>query len=220
MPPFRRSAYLLAVASACVFGVSLIWRPAPPPRFVGVESSEIPATIGAWVSQGDDEIEPDVKAALASASITSRTYSDSDSGINFILIGGTDRSALHDPRACLTGGGWKLQNDHTESVPGATDGLTIRSCQAVGGPSEVGSDGYDIAYLYVVDGQIKNEVTQIRAEMLASALMGRKNRPVYFLRLLQPLSPDPKTQAANHARLLEFAAQTWKTLKPRLLRTS
>ena len=223
MPPFRRSAYFLAVAAVCAFGVSLVWRPAPPAPFVGLAPTDIPAQIGSFASQGDYEVAPDVKAALSSANITSRVYSapsgnGQQNGIDFILIGGTDRSALHDPRSCLVGGGWKMQNDHIEAVPNATDGLTVRSCQAVGGGEGIATgDGYDIAYLYIVDGKIKNEVTEIRAEMLISALLGRKNRPVYFLRLMQPLSSDAQTQAANHAHLMEFAGQVWKSLKPRLL---
>lgn len=223
MPPFRRSAYFLACVGACAFAVSLVWRPAPPVPFVGLAPGDVPLQMGAWKAASEYEVAPEVKAALASASITSRVYTSQDSGpqngIDFILIGGTDRSALHDPRSCLVGGGWKLQNDHIETVPGG-DGLTVRSCQAVGGEGAApGSDGYDITYLYVVDGQIKNEVTEIRAEMLMSALMGRKNRPVYFLRLMQPLSQNAQTQTADHARLIEFAGQAWKALKPRLLRT-
>ena len=226
MSPFRRSAYLLAVCAVCAFGVSLAWHPAPPTPFVGIASREIPAQIGPWTSQGDYQVAPEVKAALAAANITSRVYSapstapGRSTGIDFILIGGTDRSALHDPRSCLVGGGWQLQDDHTEAVPGASDGLTVRSCKAVGGPGATeASDGYDIVYLYIVDGQIRNEVTQIRAEMLVSALMGRKNRPVYFLRLLQPLSSDAAVQAQNHAHLIEFAGQIWETLKPRLMQS-
>ena len=184
MSPFRRSAYLLAVCASCAFAASLVWHPAPPAPFVGMTTGEIPAKIGPWVSQGDYEVAPEVKAALAAATMTSRVYaapSSTQNNIDFTLIGGTDRSALHDPRSCLVGGGWQLQNNHIEPVPGAEDGLTVRSCQAVGGPgTDLENPGYDIVYLYIVDGQIRNEVTQIRAEMLVSALMGRKTGPYIF----------------------------------------
>ena len=216
MPPIRRSAYLLALLTLGAVLLSLVWRPAPPTAFVGVTSADVPTTIGGWVSQGDYRIAPEVRVALSSADIVSRTYAARDAAstdtlLDFVLIGGTDRNALHDPRSCLVGGGWRMDNDHVEPLPGT--GADARACEAIGPP---GGSNVDIVYLYVVDGRIRNAVTQIRAEMLASALLGRRNRPVYFLRVLCPLAADPTTRARNHERLVAFATAAWTALAGKL----
>lgn len=217
MSPFRRTAYLLATISVLASVISLVWKPAPPPAFVGISSGEVPTQLGAFHSLGDYQMPPEVQAALSSADIVARSYSDArpedhdPQPIDFVLIGGTDRSALHDPRSCLVGGGWKLEADHIEPLPGTS--VDVRSCHAVSGPE---GDGYDILYLYVVDGAVRNKVTEIRAEMLVSAVLGRKNRPVYFLRFMQPLNANPAQRDADHQRLVSLAAETWKTLSPRL----
>ena len=204
MPPIRRSAYLLTLITFAFLVLSLVWHSAPPTAFVGVTTGEVPRRIGKYLSLGDNTIAPEVQAALSSADILSRTYSIGPSAtgdIDFLLIGGTDRNALHDPRACLVGAGWRLDDDHLESLPGS--GIEIRTCKAV---RQSGGADYDIVYLYDVGGQIRNRVTDIRAEMLVSALIGRRNRPVYFLRVLLPLAKDPATRLANHQQLLAFAA--------------
>ena len=217
MPPIRRSAYLLAATALVAFAVTLLWKPAPPLPFVGVRSDEISHAIGAWNSQGDDPVPPEVRDALPSAKIVYRTYTSpsSETPIHLILIGGTDRTALHDPRSCLIGAGFHLEDDHVESLPDTT--VDIRACDAVGQPGQSDLPGYDIVYLYVVDGKIRNRMTQIRAEMLLSALLGQKNRPVYFLHFFIPLADDPAVRAANHQKLLHFAADTWKALAPRIV---
>ena len=153
---------------------------------------------------------PEVKAALSSADLISRTYTQNGDTMDFVLIGGTDRTALHDPRSCLVGAGWRLENDHTEALPGA--GISVHACHAVGA---AGQPGLDIVYLYVVDGRIIDQVTQIRAAMLWSALLGRKNTPVYFLRFTRPLSDDAAQQADRHTQLEHFAAQMWTALRPK-----
>ena len=131
--------------------------------------------------------------------------------MNFVLIGGTDRSALHDPRSCLIGAGMQIADDHLERLPG-TD-VEARACHAVGAP---GVPGADMLYLYVVDGKVVNEVTQIRAAMLWSALLGRRGTPVYFLRFTRSLEADAQTNARGHDRLGRFAAEMWTTLQPKL----
>jgi hypothetical protein len=71
--------------------------------------------------------------------------------------------------------------------------------------------------LYLVNGRVVNQATQIRAAMLWSALLGRRGTPVYFLRVTRPLDSDPRQEALGHAAMLQFAAKMWKTLQPRLL---
>ncbi len=222
MPHVRRMGYLLILIIGAALVTAMAWHPAPPPPFVGIAGADVPRMLNGYTSAGNDPVPADVKAALASASLLSRTYTSdaaasSGEPINFVLIGGTDRSALHDPRSCLIGAGMRLENDHLEALPGTA--VAARSCHAVpdGGAAETGTTGSDLLYLYVVDGKIINQVTQIRAAMLWSALLGQTGKPVYFLRFERPLNPDASADARGHARLQEFATVMWMRLRPRLL---
>ena len=217
MPHIRRMGYLLVLIIGAALLTAMTWHPAPPTPFVGIAGADVPRTLNGYESAGNDPVPADVKAALASASLLSRTYTSDDAAlggepINFVLIGGTDRSALHDPRSCLIGAGMRLENDHLEALPGTT--VTARSCHAV---SDGGSGGSDLLYLYVVDGKIINQATQIRAAMLWSALLGQQGKPVYFLRFERPINPDASADALGHARLQKFATAMWMRLRPRLL---
>lgn len=217
MPHIRRMGYLLILIIGAALATAMAWHPAPPKPFVGIAGADVPRTFSGYTSAGNDPVPADVKAALASASLLSRTYT-SDAAeangepINFVLIGGTDRSALHDPRSCLIGAGMRLEDDHLEALPGTS--VTARSCHAV---SESGTGGSDLLYLYVVDGKIINQATQIRAAMLWSALLGQQGKPVYFLRFERPINPDASADALGHARLQKFATAMWTRLRPRLL---
>jgi uncharacterized protein DUF3485 len=199
--------------AAAAFTAAMVWKPAPPARFVGLASAEVPARVGPFLSHGDREPARDVRVALGAASLLFRDYADMQGNlIDFSLIAGTDRSALHDPRSCMVGSGWRLENDRTEPLPGTN--LMMRSCRLVGGDSGRAVP-LDVLYVYVVDGRIVNQVTQIRTQMLWSALIGRKHRPVYFLRFVQPVTA-PANAAADHARLQSFAGDMWRALAPRL----
>ena len=217
MPNVRRMGYLLTVLIGAALATAMVWKPTPPPPFLGVKGADVPRAVGGLRAAADDVVPDDVKAALSSADLLSRTYApDGRSGgadaVNFVLIGGTDRSALHDPRACLIGAGMQIEGDHLERLPG-TD-VEARACHAVSvGGANMGSD---MLYLYVVNGRIVNEVTQIRAAMLWSALLGRRGTPVYFLRFSRSLVADPQADAKGHDRLGEFAAGMWTALQPRL----
>ena len=210
MQNIRRVGYLLTLLVGAALLTAMVWRPAPPKAFVGLTTRQVPSDVGGYQAT-DYALTPEVKAALQSASIVSRTYQHGTDAIDFVLLGGTSREALHDPRACLTGAGWTLAGQHPETLPGTA--VSVQACHAVGLP---GVPGYDILYLYVVNGERISTVSQIRAQMLWSALVGRKNEPVYMLRFLMPLSEDPQEQARNHARLMTFASQMWTTLQPEL----
>ena len=213
MSQIRRMGYLLVALVGAALTTAMVWHPAKPPKFAGLTGADVPRVVEGYAGQ-DYALTPDVKAALASADTVSRTYGGGDTAVDFVLIGGTDRTALHDPRSCLVGAGWKLEDDHTEALPGTP--VAARVCHAVGLP---GVPGYDIVYLYVVNGHVINQVSQIRAAMLWSALLGRKNTPVYFLRFMRPLDGDPAAAAADHTRLTAFAAQMWGALSPRLMKS-
>ncbi len=223
MPHICRMGYLLAALIGAALLVSVVWKPAPPQRFAGLAGADVPRSVGGWVSGADESVPAETQAALASASLTSRMYRPAAGNalgvepVSFVLIGGTDRSALHDPRSCLIGAGMQIQNDHLESLPGT--GIEARACHAVTGTTTSGSTngGFDIVYLYLVNGRIINQATQIRAAMLWSALLGRRGTPVYFLRFTRPLYSDPRQDALGHAAMLQFATAMWTRLQPRLL---
>lgn len=214
MPHVCRMGYLLALFVGAALLVSRVWSPAPPSRFAGVGTADIPRVVGGLSAGPDDVVPADVQAALSSATLTSRTYQPAGGGdpMSFVLIGGTDRSALHDPRSCLIGAGLTVQSDHLEQLPGT--GINARTCRAVDGTAHT---GFDMIYLYTVNGRVVNEATEIRAAMLWSALLGQRGTPVYFLRFTRPLSSDPRLDAQGHAALLQFASALWTRLQPRLL---
>ena len=218
MPHIRRMGYFLTLIIGAALATAMVWKPAPPPHFTGVATADVPRDLDGYSAPQDDVLPPDVRAALASTDPISRTYQQGGSEVNFLLIGGTDRSALHDPRSCLIGAGMQLENDHVELLPGT--GVAARACRAVsqtatpGHPGEVGDD---ILYLYIVNGKIINQVTQIRAAMLWSAVLGQRGTPVYFLRFTRALSADPQAYPADHALLQRFATDMWTRLQPRLM---
>ena len=215
MPHVRRMGYLLTLLIGTALATAMVWKPAPPPPFLGLTGADVPRTLGGYRAATDDLVPDDTKVALASADLLERTYSPTNGQgggpVNFVMIGGTDRSALHDPRSCLIGAGMQIEGDHLERLPG-TD-VEARACHAVGVP---GATGADMLYLYVVNGKVINEVTQIRAAMLWSTLLGRRGTPVYFLRFTRRLDADAQENARGHDDMGRFAAEMWGTLTPRL----
>jgi hypothetical protein len=211
MSHIRRMAYFLMLLVGAALLTAMVWRPAPPKSFVGLQTNDIPRQVAEYVAPADEEVTPETRAALPDSDIISRQYTKGGDQVEFLLVGGTTREALHDPRSCMTGAGLSLANDHTEVLPGTT--TEIHSCQVLGMP---GTPSFDALYLYIVGGRRISSVSQIRREMLVNALIGRQNEPVYLLRFMQPQSSDPQAQVASHARMMAFAAQMWTTLKPQL----
>lgn len=221
MSNIRRMGYFLTLIFGAALATSMVWKPAPPVHFVGIKSTDVPRELAGYSAPEDDILPPDVRAALASTDPLSRNYRRANGEVNFLLIGGTDRSALHDPRSCLIGAGMQLQDDHVELLPGTQ--VEARSCRAISlnaVPGVSSQGGYDILYLYIVNGKVINQVTQIRAAMLLSAVLGQRGTPVYFLRFTRTISPNPQEYGNDHAELQQFAAEMWKTLQPRLIASS
>ena len=211
MQDFRRASALLVITALVAAGVNATWNPPPPPKFQGLTAikKRIPSDVNGATRSDDTDFAPEVKAALSAADLIGPVYNSPDAGrIDVLLIGGTDRSALHDPRACMIGAGWRLENDHTESLPGIN--VQARLCKMVGGTADT---DFEVLYLYVVDKTIIQQVTQIRMQMLASALIGKKGTPVCFFRLQRAVPrnrpDDPKAAAAFR----DFAATLWNRLE-------
>lgn len=210
MQDFRRASALLVTVSLFAAGVNATWNPPKPPKFLGLSGvkARMSSVIGN-ASKGEETMfSPDVKAALSAADIFGTSYMNANAGrIDVLLIGGTDRSALHDPRACMIGAGWELEADHTETLPGTQ--VQARFCKMVGGTADT---DYEVLYLYVVDKAVIQQVTQIRLQMLASAIIGKKGTPVCFFRLQRsvPRNQLDNPKAAADFRL--FAAALWTQL--------
>jgi len=211
MQNVRGTAYLLAAIGAAVWTFSMVWRPAPPPKYAGLGTvaARIPAAIGPYARGEANTFSKDVLDALAAADIVSFPYQARSGWFDLTLIGGTDRSALHDPRSCLVGGGWRIQNDHVEKLEGTN--IEVRVCRATGGGTR--PVDYEFLYVYVVGDQTINHVTQIRARMLMSALIGRKGTPVCFVRFQRPVPRDGADDPAEAARFRKFASVMWNVLK-------
>lgn len=212
MQNVRGTAYLLAALGIAAWCFSMFWKPTPPPKYRGLDvvRDRIPAVAAGYEKGSANTFSDAVLKALAAADIVSYPYKGDTGTFDLTLIGGTDRSALHDPRSCLVGAGWRIENDHTEPLPG-TD-VEARVCTATGG-----SDGvdYEIIYLYVVGDRIINHVTQIRTQMLLSALVGRKGTPVCFVRFQRPIPRGGGDDPEEAKRFRAFAAEMWNTLRVR-----
>lgn len=207
MSQIRRMAYLLAAIYAVAIVVGMVWNPVKPHKFTGISSNEIPRTVNGYSSSQDLQLGEDVQRQLASSTTVARSYTNGSRSVQFIIIGGTDRTALHDPRSCLIGSGWSLVDDRTERLPETT--VDIRTCRAIGAHNDI---NMDVIYTYVVDGQVVNNPTEIRAAMLRSALLGRKNTPVYFLEFTTPVTNSMNNE--DHLRLIQFSTVMWRELAP------
>lgn len=215
----RWGAWLLSGIAAAALLFSLLWKPAPPPRYEGLTAvrQRVPDQVAGFTLVGENPMSDAVKLALASADLLSTTYRADATGqeVDFTLIGGTDRSALHDPRSCLIGGGWRIENDRVETISGTS--IPIRVCRVVNDEGANGTaargSGFEAMYLYVVNGRPIDQVTQIRSQMLVSALIGRKNTPVCFVRFMRPVLADPQADAASRERFAGFVSQMWQTVR-------
>jgi len=205
------AALLVILLSSAMVAVK-VWSRPPAAKFAGLSPASVPNEVDGYLGMGEAPIAPEVQAALASASIVSRSFVRGVDSIDFLAIAGTDRTALHDPRSCLVGAGWRLQDDHDFYLPASK--VTAHSCHAVG---PAGTQDLDIIYLYAVDGKIISQPTEIRAAMLWSALIGRKNSPAYFLRFVQTKCTDEKADQARHANLTKFAARMFAAMQPTIL---
>ena len=55
MPYLRRMAALLVLLVGTAFLTAMVWRPAPPPKFVGVNTQDVPRTVDGYDAPTDYE---------------------------------------------------------------------------------------------------------------------------------------------------------------------
>lgn len=207
----RGAAAVLAPALlALTLGGSLLaarlWNPAPAPPARLLAGADVPASVGGYVSTGDRAPDAWTRLALPGARVLSRTYVQGGNQVDFLLVSGTSRAALHDPRLCLSGS-LRLSDSHVVRLAGA--GAEMQTYRAASRP---GPPDTEVGYFYVWDGRVISSPTQIRAALLWSALAGRQSSPVYFIRFISPLGPAPR----DAGRLDAFAARMWASVRDRL----
>ena len=220
MSKIRGSATVLAILFAGALILSGTWNPPAPERFVPIGGAQVPQTIMGYSAMQDapTSVTDQMRAILSSANIVARSYIPETSGssgpplpIEFVLIGGTNRDALHDPRSCLVGSGWTIENDRSEALLAGAKPLSAHYCR-VTNLTAPGKPAYDMLYIYVVDGKVIESATQIRAQMLTSALLGKKYTPVYYLRFLREVDSEGAATSTSQQELRRFAEAMWQKL--------
>ncbi len=209
MPHFRGAAAVLALSLFGLLGADHFWHPPLESFPVGVESADVPKTVAGDASSADLPPGSFLMSALPGAKMLFRAYGAPPEAIDFLLLSGTSGVALHDPRLCLSG--YRLSNPQTAAVPG-----TPVVMQTYDGCTTAGLPDLSVSYFYVVNGQVLSSSTRIRTAMLENALIGRQSTPVYFFRFIEPLSRDPAVEARRKAHLSVFAADMWRSLRPRI----
>ena len=209
MPHFRWAAAVLTLSLCSAAGAAHFWHPPLESFPVGIASADVPRQIAGDKSSGDLAPGDYLMSALPGSKMLFRTYGTQPEAIDFLLLSGTAGVALHDPRLCLSG--YRLSDPGTQAVPG-----TPIVMQTYAGCTTAGLPDVSVSYFYVVNNQVLSSSTRIRAAMMENALIGRQSTPVYFFRLIEPLSQDPATESRRKAHLLLFTAELWRSLKPRI----
>lgn len=199
MSPSRRSAIILAGAFALAAIAQWVL---PAPVSVAVAAAPLaplPQTLGnGFVAAATtDETTPATRQSLAPGTqIATRTYKNAGGeSVQVIRITGSDRNALHDPRSCLAGVGWRIEDDRTETA----GGVPVRVCRLSGDDRTP----LLVAYGYVSEnGILFADPSAIRAKLLYQAIIGGGAKPITFLRLIATDTPQETQAARERLRLL------------------
>ena len=199
MPPTRRTALVLAALFGAGWAAS---RLLPAPHAAPTLALDLPSLPPA-IARGyraasplPDETTDAVRDTLApGTSIATRTYRTNrltaiPPALELIRLAGGDRDALHDPRSCLVGVGWRIEGEETRTQ----SGVSVRVCRLVASDNR---PALLVAYTYVTDVQGETylaDPTAVRSRLLFQALLGGTPRPVVFVRCLcrAPAGGDEK----------------------------
>jgi hypothetical protein len=189
--------------------VTLGWSRSSVLKTVALSAPPDPA---GW-SSVDKPPSADVLKALSGAGVLSRRYRSSDGMIvDLAVLSGDGRDMLHDPRSCLVGAGAQIEDDKSIALPGG--GFIVRNCIV----QMPGVDApYDTIYFYATQRGEVVSPTDIRRDLLWDTIIGAKN-PVVFVRFMGRIEPrlDGSARMSAHEKMLEFASDTIKLLKPEL----
>jgi hypothetical protein len=221
MPEIRRMGYILTAVLALTALAAFAWKPQPPGKFKGMASTAIPRMISGYRGV-DQPIDAATRAAIPSADIIDRRYENGDGqSIDVTVIGGTGRNELHDPRSCLVGAGWQIQNDRVEYLP-SPGNIAVRACE-ISVPrqsdSMIGDQAAaeDMLYVYVINKKTVASASAIRWDLLTSDLLEQNDNPVYFVRTVAALptaNHNSQDNLAEHRQLEQFTAELWKAISP------
>jgi hypothetical protein len=109
---------MLWIAAFASIGCGVAWGLYPLPG-AGERLHAVPLESGRFVGEDVDLTEAEL-AVLGRVDVTHRLYTiDSERDVYVTLIDGSrDRHAVHDPRYCFQGAGWKILEDRPLNVPG------------------------------------------------------------------------------------------------------
>ena len=214
MSNVRWMAVILVCALIGALGVKMHWKPYQS-AIVPLNEADVPLSVAGYRAPPDGKWnhaqEANAEQFIQQSQVITRIYRSGSDEINFLLVSGSGRTALHDPRLCLTGSGWRLSDAHTEALPGTPIVMQQNEAATVSAFPDT-----SLTYFYIVKGRAISSPTEIRMALLGSSLLGRDNTPIYFFRFIQPISPDPAQAKSNRAHLLLFAAEMWRQMKPKM----
>ena len=198
MSPSRRAAFILAAAFAAFAVTARLLPPPRPPLPIATVNRPLPPTLGnGFVAGAPDETTPATRSTLTPGTqIATRTYrAPTGETVQVIRIVGSDRNALHDPRSCLAGVGWHIEDDRTETQ----NGIPVRVCRLTGDNRAP----LLVAYGYVSEnGVLFADPSAIRVRLLYQALVGGAAKPITFLRLITPDKPGQTQTTRKRLRSL------------------
>jgi EpsI family protein len=150
-----------------------------------VQADSLPATslalhLGQW--QGEEVPVPtDVKKALPTARIMSRSYRCPTGAANVTVITGSDATVLHDPHDCLRGEGWQFLSDQPRPVDiGSANGpIRVRDVVMVNGATRA-----HMWYWYSIGSEIFNSTLPARLGLFRIRLTEGRGRRAEFVRLI------------------------------------
>ena len=207
-------AVILVFALVGALAIKMHWKPYQS-AIVRLKEADVPLAAAGYVAPPDGDWnhsqENVAEQYIQQSQVITRIYRNGSDEINFLLVSGSGRTALHDPRLCLTGSGWRLSDAHTEALPGTPIVMQQNEAATVSALPDT-----SLTYFYIVNGKSISSPTEIRFALLGSSLLGRDNAPIYFFRFIQPINPDPAQAKRNHAHLLSFAAEIWRDVQPKL----
>ena len=214
MSHVRRMAVVLVFALVAALAVKLHWKPYQS-AIIPLSDADVPLAVAGYTAPPDSDWnhaqEANAEKYIQQSQVISRLYRSGTDEISFLLVSGSGRTALHDPRLCLTGSGWRLSDAHTEPLPGTP--IVMQQNEAA---TTTNLPDTSLTYFYIVKGHSISSPTEIRVALLGSSLLGRDNAPIYFFRFIQPINPDADQAKHNHAHLLAFAAEMWRDMQPKL----
>ena len=209
-----RVALVLVLALFAALAVKMHWRPYQS-AVVPLKEADVPLAVAGYTALPDGAwnhtLEADAEKLIQQSQVVARIYRSEGDEISFLLVSGSGRTALHDPRLCLTGSGWRLSDAHTEPLPGTPIVMQQNEAATVSALPDT-----SLTYFYIVKGRAISSPTEIRVALLGSSLLGRDSAPVYFFRFIQPINPDPAQAKRNRAHMLSFAAEMWRRMQPKL----